>query len=104
MALENNQSGTEVAQSGTEKRVRLGKSHQDYWHSKLKKRSYKWNGKTLIVPEWQVRIGHLDGREWFNTGTANKAAAAVKARDVYLSLIGSGWKATLAKIQARPTR
>jgi integrase len=89
------QNGTEVAQSGTEKVRRLGKSHVDYWTPRLKKRSYEWEGKEIEIPEWQVRIAHLGRREWFNTGTANKAAAAEKARKIYLSLISKGWQPTL---------
>ncbi len=99
MTLQNIQSGTEVAQSGTEKIRRAGKSHVDYWAPRLKKRSYEWEGDTLEIPEWQVRIAHLGRREWFNTGTPNKASAAEKARKIYLSLIGKGWEATLAEFK-----
>ncbi len=96
MRLENMKSGTEVEQiSGTEKVRRAGKSHVDYWMPRLKKRSYAWEGKTVEIPEWQVRIAHLGRREWFNTGTANKAAAAEKARTIYLSLISKDWQTTL---------
>ena len=67
----------------------------DYWTPKLLKRSYAWEGKEIEIPEWQVRIAHLGRREWFNTGTANKAAAAETARKIYLSLISKGWQPTL---------
>ena len=95
MRLRNIQSGTEVAQSGTEKIRRVGKSHADYWISRLKKRCYEWEGKSVEIPEWQARIAHLGRREWFNTGTPNKANAAVKASKIYLSLISKGWQPTL---------
>ena len=91
------QSGTEVAQSGTERIGRLGKSHQDFWKRRLRKRSYDWGGKKVEVPDWQIRIAHLGRREWFNLETPNKAAAAVKARDIYISLVAVGWETTLAK-------
>jgi integrase len=68
----------------------------DYWAPRLKKRSYAWEGKTVEIPEWQVRIAHLGRREWFNTGTPNKAAAAETARKIYLSLVSKGWQPTLA--------
>jgi integrase len=99
MSLENMQSGTEVAQSGTEKIRRVGKSHVDYWTPRLTKRSYSWEGETVQIPEWQIRIAHLGRREWFNTGTPNKASAADKARKIYLSLIAKGWPATLAEFK-----
>lgn len=97
MALQNSKSGTEMAQSGTEKKARLGKTHQDYWPSKLRKRWYEWEGKTVEIPNWQVRIAHLGRREWFNLGTPNKAAAAATARNIYISLVANGWQSTLAK-------
>ncbi|MDE2107383.1 MAG: tyrosine-type recombinase/integrase, partial [Patescibacteria group bacterium] len=99
MTLQNKQSGPEMAQSGPEKIRRVGKSHVDYWAPKLQKRSYTWEGKSVEIPEWQVRIAHLGRREWFNTGSANKAVAAEKARKIYLSLIGKGWEATLAEFK-----
>jgi len=40
---------------------------------------------------------HLGREAWFNLDTANQAAAALKARDIYLSLAAAGWDATLAK-------
>jgi integrase len=43
------------------------------------------------------------GREgWFNLATASQAAAAVKARDIYLSLVAAGWDATIAKFKPQP--
>ena len=99
MTIQNIQSGTEVAQSGTEKVRRVGKSHVDYWAPRLKKRSYEWEGKSVEIPEWQVRIAHLGRREWFNTSTPNKASAAAKASKIYLSLISKGWQPTLAEFK-----
>jgi integrase len=95
MTVQKTKNGTEMEQSGTDKVRRVGRSHVDYWMSRLKKRSYDWEGKTVEIPEWQVRIAHLGRREWFNCGTPNKAAAAEKARGIYLSLISKGWQATL---------
>lgn len=99
MTVHNSQIGTEVAQSGTDKVRRVGKSHVDYWTPRLKKRSYDWEGKTVEIPEWQVRIAHLGRREWFNLGTANKATSAEKARKIYLSLISQGWDHTLTEFK-----
>jgi len=101
MTLENKQNGPEMAQimaqSGPEKRGRLGRTHQDYWRARLVKRDYSWDGKTTELPEWHVRIAYLGRREWFNLQTSNQAAAAVKAKDIYLSLISAGWQRTLEK-------
>lgn len=84
--------------------VRLPKTHQGYWSGKLKKRSYvDGTGQRIEIPEWQVRIQHLGRESWFNLHTTNKAAAAVKARDIYLSLLALGWDATLAKFKPETT-
>jgi len=99
MTVENTKSGSVVDQTA-KPRVRVGKSHQDYWASRLVKRSYATrDGQTAISPDWSCRIGHLGRREFFNLGTPNRAAATAKARDVYLSLISSGWEATLQKFK-----
>jgi len=51
------------------------------------------------MPEWHVRIASRGRREWFHLGTANQAAAAVKARDIYVSILAVGWDATLGKFK-----
>lgn len=54
------------------------------------------------LPEYQVRIFHLGREAWFNTGTANQSAAAIKARDIWVYLAANGWEATLAKFKPEP--
>lgn len=100
MTVQNRQSGTEVeqtvAQSKPHKVRHVGKSHADYWKPRLTKRSYlDREGRVTEIPEWQIRVAHLGRREWFNTGTPNKDAAADKARKIYLSLISKGWQTTI---------
>lgn len=56
-------------------------------------------GRAVKIPEWHVRIAHRGRREWFNLGTPNQATAAVKARDIYLSIVADGWDDTLAKFK-----
>lgn len=88
----------------SEKRARLPKTHQDYWKAKLKRRSYvDRSGARMEIPEWQVRMFHLGQEAWFNTNTANQAAAAIKARDIYLSLLSKGWDATNAIYKPDPS-
>ena len=82
----------------------LPKDHADYWGGRLKKRSYSSRqGAVVEVPEWQVRMFHAGKEDWFNLGTANKAAASVKARDIYVQLKNHGWDATLAKHKPKAT-
>lgn len=98
MTLEKTKNWTETGQTRTDKVTRLPKTHQDYWLAKLKKRSYlSRDGQAVEIPTWQVRLTHLGKESWFNLDTANKATAAVKARDIYLHLIAHGWTETNAK-------
>lgn len=59
-----------------------------FWKDRLFKRT---------TDEWQVRIGYAWRQERFPLKTANAEEAAGKARDIYLSLVASGWEATLIK-------
>ena len=104
MTVRNIKSGSVMDQStvnsGSDMIRRAGKSHVDYWTSRLTKRSYlDREGNSVEVPDWQARISHLGRREFFNLGTPNKAAAAVKARDIHVSLLSAGWDLTLAKFK-----
>ena len=81
------------------------KTHQEYWKQKLKKREYKDNSGIIHeVSDWQVRIFHASREAWFNLKTANKAAAAAKARDIYLVLISEGWDAALERFKDTPQK
>ena len=78
--------------------IRPAKTHQDFWRSRVKQRSFRDDTGVLVTPpEFSVRMFHLGREAWFNLDTANQAAAAIKARDIYLSLVAAGWDATLAK-------
>ncbi|HLP01023.1 MAG TPA: tyrosine-type recombinase/integrase [Opitutaceae bacterium] len=100
-ADENSKNRTETGQTNrTDRTARLPKTHQDFWKTRLKRRRYQdRDGKLVEAPEWQVRMFHLGREAWFNLDSANQAVAAVKARDIYLSLISSGWEATLVKFK-----
>ncbi len=56
----------------------------------------------MEIPEWQIRIKYDRREAWFNLDTANQSVAAVKARDIYLSLVSVDWTATLAKFKPGP--
>src|SRR5438046_150605 len=100
MTVQNMQKGTERGQWNPRPRAQLAKTHQDYWQARLRKRSYtSQNGTEVEIPTWQVRLKHLGRESWFNLHTALKAAASVKARDIYLHLIGRGWDDTLARFK-----
>src|SRR6476660_2208740 len=55
---------------------------------------YTRNGKQHTSRHYSVRIQFRGEREYFSLYTGNKAAAAVRARDVYTGLVSKGWQAT----------
>jgi integrase len=101
--IEDPKNGPEMAQTNgpvRPKRGRYAKTHQDYWKARLVHRSYDdRGGRAVSMPEWHVRISSRGRREWFNLDTANQASAAIRARDIYVSIVAGGWEATLAKFK-----
>src|SRR5688500_1709831 len=82
---------------------RPAKTHQDYWKARVKHCSFTGRGgEKYTPPEFYVRIFHEKREAWFCLETANRAAAAIKARDIYVSLISAGWETTLMKFKPNP--
>jgi hypothetical protein len=86
-------------QKGTERgQTKLGKTHVDYWCDKVRKRIFLGrDGLEVEIPDWQIRIKHLGKEVRFNLKTANRAEAAVEAKEIHIFLMANGWEATLAK-------
>ncbi|MCI0746310.1 MAG: hypothetical protein L0Y58_12985 [Verrucomicrobia subdivision 3 bacterium] len=74
------------------------KTHVNYWKTRLEHRTYTRDEKTCEVAEWSVRIHFKGIRRSFDLDTANKEEAAVKARDIYLSLLAKGWSTTINQL------
>jgi len=94
----NNKSGQEVAKHS------FGRSDSRYWYDAIFKPTYQRNGHTLVIEDWAARIQWRGRRETFNLKTSNKAAAAAKAKDIYTTLVGVGWDATLEKFKPEMAR
>lgn len=75
----------------------LPKTDVRYWQAVLFHPSYTREGMTHQLADWAVKIQHRGRRETFSLSTPNKAAAAARAKDIYLSLQSAGWADTLAK-------
>jgi integrase len=103
--VENSRNRTETGQSPARRKSKLPKTHQDYWFGRVRKRTYVTpNGTVEIeIPTWQVRLFHVGKEGWFNLDTANQAAAAGKARDIYIFLKANGWDAALVKFKPEST-
>ena len=93
---ENN--GQAVAKRG------FSKTDLRYWQDVISKPTYKRDGQTFSVDDWAARIQWRGRRELFNLRTPNKTAAAAKAREIYLMLVGSGWEPTLEKFKPEMQR
>ena len=70
----------------------FGKTDVRYWAERIFRRTRSGVEDT----HWTAQIQYVGRREQFPLSTANKAAAAAKARDIYISLHGAGWEKTLA--------
>jgi integrase len=53
------------------------------------------------LSEWAIKIQHLGRRETFPLGTANRAAAAAKAKKIYLALKSGGWDTALTTFKQK---
>jgi hypothetical protein len=83
------------------RRARHGKTDLRYWQRAVFQPVYRRNGVAHQISEWAVKIQHLGRRETFPLGTPNRAAAAAKAKAIYLTLQSSGWESTLAKFKSK---
>jgi integrase len=74
----------------SETRIRVARTDARYWLPKLVKRSND---------EWWVRMRFGGNQTAWPLKTPNKEHAALKAREIYKSLLSSGFEATLAKFK-----
>ena len=106
-ALQNNISGQEVAKQNEalghfdeqipERKRALSRTHAGYWKDRLEKRCYTRDGELHEVNEWSVRIQHLGKRQSFALRSSNAETAAIKARDLYMTVVSKGWAAAEAE-------
>lgn len=92
---QNRRSGQEVAKvlpADLRPKRTLPKTHKDFWKERLERRCYTEGGQLHEVNEFSVRIQHLGRRQSIALGTSNAEAAAIKARDYYLTILAKGWE------------
>jgi hypothetical protein len=87
----NGKSGKRVASGQIQ---RLPKSDSRYWLPRIFK---PVSGRGTESPHYSMKVAFKGKRMAFTLGTGNKEAAAKKARDIYVELLGAGTAATLAK-------
>jgi hypothetical protein len=71
-----------------------------FWQNAVFRQAYTVENQRRLTKEWYARGQFRGHRQFFSLGTSNKAAAAAKARDIYLALLASGWDATLRRYKA----
>jgi hypothetical protein len=94
--------GKSVQEVSKQKRASSGrrpKTDVRYWEQVLFQPTYTRDGQVRKVGEWAAKIQHLGRRETFSLAGANKANAASRAKEIYLSLRSAGWDATLTKFK-----
>ena len=62
---------------------------------------YVSDGKRRQVKDWSVKIQHAGQGEKFPLDTPNEAAAAAKAKNIYLCLLGKGWGAARTQFKKK---
>jgi hypothetical protein len=91
----------ESQQSVQEVSKHHGKTDVRYWPKKLFKPWYTRDGRKRELDQYAVKIQHKGSRDTFNLGTPNRAAAAAKAREIYVYLVANGWDAALAQFKPK---
>jgi hypothetical protein len=83
----------------TRQRRQRAKSNLEYWQGVVYQPGYRRNGKVKRSGFYVVRLAHQGHRTTFPLYTANKAAAAIKAREIYNVLIANGWENALEQFK-----
>jgi integrase len=99
-SLEQEQAGLS-SKSVREMSKRRVKSDMRYWQQAIFQPSYTWKGTKRWVGHWAVKVQHGRRRETIPLGTANKAAAAAKAKEFYLCLQSKGWYEALLRFKPK---
>jgi integrase len=81
--------------------ARLPKGDVRYWRERIFKPAYSRRGKSHDALHWAVQIQCHGERHKWSLETANRDAAAAKAKKVFLFAQTNGWEATLAEFRAK---
>jgi len=97
----NKKSVQEVSKPNGHPSARHSRTDLRYWEKAIFQPTYTRDGQVRRVGEWAAKIQHLGRRETFSLGSANKASAAARAKEIYLSLKSAGWELTLVKFKPK---
>jgi integrase len=77
----------------------FGKTDLRHWKERIFRPVYSRGGEEHESPNWAVEIQHRGRRHRWSLETPNRDAAAARAREIYLSVLSTGWEATLLKFR-----
>ena len=97
------QSVQEVSKKITGPKIsKFPKTDLRYWQAAIFQPTYTKAGQTYRANDWSAKMQNRGRRETFALGTPNRAAAAGRAKEIFLSLQAVGWEDTLAKYKPGP--
>src|SRR5258707_10745134 len=70
-----------------------------FWQSGVFRQPYIVDGQRRLTKEWYARVKFRRKRAFFPLDTPKRAAAAAKARDIFLFLTVNGWPLRLRGIR-----
>jgi DNA-binding NarL/FixJ family response regulator len=68
------------------------KQTPEYWHRRLFKGRYTYNGQQCEVRNWSVKIQHSGRRKTLALRSSRRKQAAVEACELYQTLVTQGWE------------
>jgi integrase len=77
----------------------VSKTNLDYWAGRVFKPTYSRDGHSIESPNWAVEIQYRGKRHKWSLSTANKAAAAARAKEIYLFVAANGWNEAFEKFR-----
>lgn len=98
LTLRDRKSVQEVSKQNIQK-TSYAKTNLRYWEQVVYRPYYTRNGQRVQVGDYHVKIQHDGRREGFALKTSNKAAAADKAKRIYIYLVGRGWDETISEFK-----
>jgi integrase len=93
-------SSNKIRSTTAQAEPRYAKTDVRFWRTKIFHPVYSRGGRKHASATWAVQMEHRGVRHRWSLYTANKAVAAARARDIFLSVLTAGWEATLAKYRA----
>lgn len=79
----------------------FGKADIRYWQERVFRPVNRRNGMAHAAADWAIKVQHVGRRETFSLGTPNQAAAAARAKQLYLLLQAAGWDAVIKQYKPK---